>query len=76
MDYGLFILVVRSGIVEILSIRWIINRYKRPSAITALMSVVLGLAGIAIVIFGIISTVSKAERGILTAKFNDLCEGF
>jgi uncharacterized membrane protein YfcA len=39
-DYGLFMLVISfmAGIVGILSIRWIINRYKRPSAITALMS--------------------------------------
>eukprot|EP00359_Climacostomum_virens_P005314 CAMPEP_0204904664 /NCGR_PEP_ID=MMETSP1397-20131031/4988_1 /ASSEMBLY_ACC=CAM_ASM_000891 /TAXON_ID=49980 /ORGANISM="Climacostomum Climacostomum virens, Strain Stock W-24" /LENGTH=489 /DNA_ID=CAMNT_0052073473 /DNA_START=29 /DNA_END=1498 /DNA_ORIENTATION=+ len=77
LDYGLLILFMclLSGVSGVLVIRWLVKKFKRPSIITLIMTIFLASAAAAIIIFGVMSSVSKAKRGILTAKFNDLCAG-
>lgn len=75
LDYGLLMIFLSmiAGVVGVLFIKWLVEKYKRLSIITLIMTLFLALASIGILIYGIMSTVSKAQRGILDAKFNDLC---
>lgn len=75
LDYGLLMLFMClfAGAAGVMAVRWLVIKFKRLSVITLIMTIFLSLAAIGILIYGITSTVSKANRGILNAKFNDLC---
>jgi uncharacterized membrane protein YfcA len=75
-DYAVLVIIMSlvSGVVGVFFIRYLVKKYNRLSMITLAMSIVLGLAALGILIFGIMSTVNKAERGLLSANAHDLCE--
>jgi uncharacterized membrane protein YfcA len=77
MDYAMTIIIISfiSGMCGVHALNYFVRKTKRPSMITFGMAIVLSLAGIAILVYGITSTVNKANRGLLNAKFNDLCAG-
>jgi uncharacterized membrane protein YuzA (DUF378 family) len=62
LDYSILVIIISliSGVVGVFFIWYLVKKCNGLSIITLAMSIVLGLAALGILIFGMMSTVNKA----------------
>lgn len=76
IDYCLWIGLwsVISSALSLYAADWYMRRFKRQSIIVWILTFILGLSAVAVPIFGAMSLMVEAEKGIDIYAFNSLCE--